>query len=408
MRTFITLLIALLLSSHLSQAQGKIISVIGSSTAAGSGASTDDSSWVNRLKNYYQAQGVLSNVFNLALSGTTTYDGMPTGFVPPPNRPSPDPTRNVTRALSFNPDVVLVCYPSNDLVLGYTMQEFMSNLRTIYNTVVAAGKICYITSSQPRDALPLAGRQQLKTANDSILAAFPIFSVDFWTPLADPVTLGINPLYSIPGDGIHVNDAGHRVLFEAVKAKNILAGNPLPLKLMDFFAGLSGQTVLVRWTTTDETGSARFIIQRSGDGSTFEDAGQVEATGRGQETDYSWTDQTPLPGKSYYRLKILEDGSTYYSRIAAILSNGQGLDIVKLYTPDGQSGLIMEVSMKKPQQLTISVINATGVKVRKLSATGISPSSTISVSLSGMAAGQYFVQVATADGKTAVRGFIKF
>jgi hypothetical protein len=288
------------------------------------------------------------------------------------------------------------------------MQEFMSNLRTIYNTVVAAGKICYITSSQPRDALPLAGRQQLKTANDSILAAFPIFSVDFWTPLADPVTLGINPLYSIPGDGIHVNDAGHRVLFEAVKAKNILAGNPLPLKLMDFFAGLSGQTVLVRWTTTDETGSARFIIQRSGDGSTFEDAGQVEATGRGQETDYSWTDQTPLPGKSYYRLKILEDGSTYYSRIAAILSNGQGLDIVKLYTPDGQSGLIMEVSMKKPQQLTISVINATGVKVRKLSATGISPSSTISVSLSGMAAGQYFVQVATADGKTAVRGFIKF
>lgn len=396
-----------MLSPYFSPAQGKIISVIGSSTAAGSGASADDSSWVNRLRNYYQAAGQLSSVFNLALSGTTTYHGMPTGFVPPANRPAPDPLRNVTRALSFNPDVVLVSYPSNDLVLGYSMQEFMNNLRTIYNTVITAGKRCYITGSQPRDALPLAGRQQLKTANDSILASFPIYSVDFWTPIGDPVTLGINPLYAVPGDGIHINDAGHRVLFEAVRAKNILTNDPLPLRLLDFSVGWQSQVVVLRWTTTDETGTVRFIIQRSGDGSSFEDMGQVDGTGGGLQTDYSWTDQAPLAGKSFYRLKVLGDEDTYFSKIAGVLAKGKNLDIVRLYMPGGESTLILEVSARKDQLLTISVINAAGVKVRKLSAVGMSPSSNIFISLSGLAAGQYFVQVSTAGGDDVIRSFLK-
>ena len=47
-------------------------------------------------------------------------------------------------------------------------------------------------------------------------------AVDFWTELALPGAT-IDPRYD-SGDGIHLNDAGHRILFERMAAKGILAG----------------------------------------------------------------------------------------------------------------------------------------------------------------------------------------
>jgi len=404
MRPLLTLVAAWLLLPCLSPAQPpspkKIISVIGSSTAAGQGASSFDSAWVGLLQKYYQDLGVLDRIYDYASSGLTTFDGLPG---------STFPNTNVNQALSVNPDVVLVSFPTNDFVVNppSTMATYMANLHTIYNIVVAAGKKCYITGTQPRDDQPLAIRQLFKDGEDSIELEFPNNYIDFWDPLADPVTLGFNPLYGNP-DKIHPNNAGHRLLFEAVKAKDILGLAPLPLSFISFTASLTRQSALLRWTATDEQEPLFFIIQRSADGVSFANLDQVKSIGNGQQTDYSWTDQSPLAGKSFYRLKMQGNANEQYSKVVSLISQEKGLNILKLYKPNGSRELLAEIGIDHDQSLFITITNATGATIRQKNYAGISPSLKIPIPLAGLAAGQYFLTVKTADNDQVTRSFLTF
>lgn len=208
------------------------IGVIGSSTAAGQGPSSPDSAWVNRLSKYLKDRHLIDTIYNLALGAQTTYTGMPTSYIPT-GRPSPNPGANITRAISLGSNVVVVAYPSNDFVLGYSMTEYLSNLRTIYDSAVKAGKRCFITTTQPRNDVGPGIRQMFIEGKDSILAEFGPFAINFYDPVADPVTLGILPQYST-SDGIHLNDAAHALLFQAAVATNLL--NIAPLAIPDSVA----------------------------------------------------------------------------------------------------------------------------------------------------------------------------
>src|ERR1700730_4494039 len=165
-------LFVLLFFSITCLAQNKTYSVIGSSTAAGMGATVIDSSWVKRLTYYYTLHGVMNSAeHNLAVGGTNCYQGMPSSYTPPPFRDYPQSNQNITRALSFNPDVVLVSYPTNNYNF-YTIAEIMVCLQAMKDSTNALGKICYIITSQPRQdgSFPdLASRQKLKVIRDSVM-----------------------------------------------------------------------------------------------------------------------------------------------------------------------------------------------------------------------------------------------
>jgi len=219
--------------------QHKKIAIVGSSSAYGIGAIPRDSSWVNRLKRYYKGLGIIDTLYNLAIPGTTTYAGMPTGFVPPKHivvhgivydrtKLQPDTNHNITKALRFNPDIVIINYPSNDIGDDFLMrEEYLSNLRTMCRAVNAAGKICYMTSTQPRTYMSPTEKDTLYIARDSILKEYDIHSLNFYDPIVDPkgipsnpITLILNPIYD-HGDGTHVNNAGHNLLFQVVLKRKI-------------------------------------------------------------------------------------------------------------------------------------------------------------------------------------------
>ena len=204
--------------------QTRTYSVIGSSTAAGVGVSAPDSSWVNRLTRYYTQSGFSVQAYNLAVSNRNNYHGMPSWYTPPAGRDYPLPNENITKALSLNPETVIVNYPSNNFNF-YSISEILNSLQTIKDAANAAGKTCYIATSQPRmDASfpDLAARTKLKLIRDSIMNRFGNYAIDFFTDLADPVSYQIRATYSA-GDGVHLNDRGHALLFERVKAKNIFS-----------------------------------------------------------------------------------------------------------------------------------------------------------------------------------------
>jgi hypothetical protein len=118
--------------------------------------------------------------------------------------------------------VVIVSYPTNGYDT-YTIPEIMQCLQTMKDSANILGKTCYITTSQPRQDGPFADmaiRTKLKIIADSIMNRFGNYAIDFFTPIADPVSYMINPDYSY-GDGTHVNDAGHKLLFKQVRNKDI-------------------------------------------------------------------------------------------------------------------------------------------------------------------------------------------
>jgi len=197
------------------------IVVLGSSTAEGTGPSHPSNAWVNRFRTYVQSAWHNSEVINLAKGGYTTYHIMPDAFTAPHLRPHYDPARNISKALSHQPTAIIINLPSNDATAGYTVEEQLANYEVICALAAAANIPLWISTTQPRN-LSFEGRENLQAMRDSTFARFADNALDFWYGLAmDDGSL--NREYD-SGDGIHLNDKGHQLLFD----RALISGAGLP------------------------------------------------------------------------------------------------------------------------------------------------------------------------------------
>jgi acyl-CoA thioesterase-1 len=194
------------------------IVVIGSSTAAGVGATPSDSAWVNRLRLATLNNKKTLYYINLAVAGYTTYQGMPTGFIEK-DRPATDTAKNITKALSYHPSLVIITYPSNDVASNYTDDEIMDNYKEMVRLLDSA-KVSYIVfGTQPRNFTEIERRERMKTLNDKIKSAYTSHFNDNFDAFAT-ADLNIKPALSF-GDGIHVNNTGHYIIVQSVLANPI-------------------------------------------------------------------------------------------------------------------------------------------------------------------------------------------
>ena len=242
--------------------------MLGSSTAAGYGASENDSAWVWRYRAYLSAINPGWSVVNLAHAGYSSYQLQPTGFAHPSGRPRPDTTRNITRALSLRPSALIVNLPSNDAASNYSILEQMENYERIAAEAALAQVPLWVSTTQPRN-FEDARLQNLITMRDWLRSRFVDRAMDFWDGLAAEDGSLLAPFNS--GDGIHLNDAGHALLFDRVRAADlpdeialgtwIAETAPAPLS-----PGLQIYPNPARFQTTvhfqnPEAGPLRFVVQ---------------------------------------------------------------------------------------------------------------------------------------------------
>lgn len=195
------------------------IVVLGSSTAEGTGAEQPSKGWVNRYQAYLQELNPHYKIYNLAKGGYATYQLLPTGSVPRSARPMPDTNRNITTALKYQPHAIIINLPSNDVTSNIPISEQLANYDTILSIADRHQIPVWISTTQPRN---LSDEQRLlqKAMKDSTLKRFNGKAMDFWTILAQPDGK-IKPKFDC-GDGIHLNDAGHEMLFlQVIKARII-------------------------------------------------------------------------------------------------------------------------------------------------------------------------------------------
>jgi len=186
--------------------------VIGSSTAAGFGASRDGTAWADRLDET-MADLAAFTLTNLAVGGHTTADLLPASGV----------RGNVDDAIALGPQLLVVSLGgSNDLSGEMTTERFVAELAQVRDAAEAAGVPTFFMGTLPKNLTPW-DRELLKAWDAAMATQFGTC----WIPgdsgaheqcfigvfdvLAD-TTLGLAPEYD-SGDG-HPNDAGHALLFE--------------------------------------------------------------------------------------------------------------------------------------------------------------------------------------------------
>lgn len=116
----------------------------------------------------------------------------------------------------------------------------------------------------------------------------------------------------------------------------LLGGNvSLPVTLARFNGTLLDNAISLSWTTTEESGSRYFDIERSPDTREFVRIGRVDMAGNSRATQqYGFVDTRPLPGKNYYRLRIVDfDGSFQISRLIAIDNRANSIAFVLMGNP---------------------------------------------------------------------------
>jgi lysophospholipase L1-like esterase len=190
--------------------------VMGSSTAAGVGARSGQG-WAALLAADMAPQAV--TLRSLARSGLVSSQALPVGTALDRALPPPDPAVNVERALSFAPGLLLLSFPTNDTTRGLTPAQTLSKLETLGQHAAAAvpPAAVLVLSSQPRDTFGPAERAAAEEFDRLAAVKFGACFVRLRNALTGDGG-GIAAAYAA-GDGIHLNDAGHRLVFERVRER---------------------------------------------------------------------------------------------------------------------------------------------------------------------------------------------
>ena len=195
------------------------IVVLGSSTAAGNGPTVKDSAWVWRYREYLSEKDTRFEVINLAKGGYTTYNLLPTGTAITGVSETIDTERNITKALSYSPKAVIINLPSNDANKEYPVKDQLVNYELIADAAATGNALLWVTTPQPRNNFTALKTQMQFDLLDSTFSIFGDFAIDFWNGFNE-TDGGLKDDYN-SGDGIHMNNLGHRTLFERVVDKSI-------------------------------------------------------------------------------------------------------------------------------------------------------------------------------------------
>ncbi len=141
---------------------------------------------------------------------------------------------------------------------------------------------------------------------------------------------------------------------------SVSAENPLPIELLWFDAKAAKDVVNCAWATASEWNNAFFTVERSADGLLFEPVGRVESQGDGASLrQYRFTDEAPLPGTSFYRLRQTDhDGTFVHSAVVAVEMTG--IPGVRVIVREGE----LEVWHDRPAGTSYTVLDATGRLIR--------------------------------------------
>ncbi|MEP6683537.1 MAG: alpha-amylase family glycosyl hydrolase [Parafilimonas sp.] len=172
-------------------------------------------------------------------------------------------------------------------------------------------------------------------------------------------------------------------------------GKVLAVNWLSFTAQKTGvHTVTLKWSTQSETNNDRFEVERSNDGVSFTKIASINASQTSGTQHYSFPDNNPLNGISYYRIKQVDkDGSYQYSSIQKI----NLADVVKRWNiyPNPAKNKATVYALSNYTRADISVADLRGKIVYHVSMNNVNANQQINIPVQQLAKGIYVIKIST-------------
>ena len=189
--------------------------------------------------------------------------------------------------------------------------------------------------------------------------------------------------YSMPESGKYsVEVSNSLVPILILRSVDHIYDSALPVQLINFTAKKTGETNLLRWSTTTEISNSGFEIERSFDAREFKKIGFLDGKGESRNLqNYQFVDKNPL-SVSYYRLKQIDvNGKFTHSRIVRVKSDNMTL---KLYPNPAKDTFTIESTENSK---SIEIYDLQGTKILEKPA-----SNSVTVSTVNWPVGTYIIR----------------
>lgn len=192
------------------------------------------------------------------------------------------------------------------------------------------------------------------------------------------------------------------ILLLAASIFSTVAINAQTTSLSDFQALRKGNAIQIAWTASNENNVLRHEIQKSTNGSSFNNIGTLVAQNNVTPFRYTFLDATPTEGMNYYRLHTIDkQGNETFSNILNV-NNGIGKTDIRVLANPMQGGVLnLQMTNINSGKYAISLFSNSGQRVfaRSLDLSEGSTNQTINLPR-GLGHGIYFLQVA--DGEMRI------
>ncbi|RNI27514.1 T9SS C-terminal target domain-containing protein [Rufibacter immobilis] len=179
--------------------------------------------------------------------------------------------------------------------------------------------------------------------------------------------------------------------------------NPLPVELTSFNGNFANNAVKLTWSTASEKNNDYFTIERSTNGHEFTQIGQVKGNGNSQVAlSYTFLDQQPVAGTTYYRLKQVDfDGAYEYSKMITVkaapsIQKMQRVNVTAVYPNPviPSRPVVLDVELASAGEVNLVLLDKTGRTLQSKSVQGQAGKQKIELDLLQQSpAGIYFLKV---------------
>ncbi len=168
----------------------------------------------------------------------------------------------------------------------------------------------------------------------------------------------------------------------------------VPITLTDFQVIKQGANAFLKWTTTAESNTQKFVLEHSPDGMHYSPMADVAAKGNSNSLNtYSFIHNLPVPGQNYYRLTLFDlDGrSTIYPVKSVQFDAAMLRPFILLTNPVKKAGINLRLNATGAFQLNI--YNGQGQKMINKNVLNTTAGSRYSLGLPFMQPGIYILEL---------------
>jgi len=179
---------------------------------------------------------------------------------------------------------------------------------------------------------------------------------------------------------------------------------------LDYFKGVQiGKKHLLNWKVICTSAEARFEILRSGDGVDYTVIGNITASQLRCNEPFDFTDETPLKGTNFYRIKMIDvDGKTSLTNIVLLTLKTTRFDLLSLSPNPVTSGNArLRISATEKNVMNIVVTDFAGRVLQQQSVTMQAGLNEITINSSKLSAGVYLVNAGMPGEKAQTLRLVK-